>query len=47
MIPAVPGTDSSRIAAIDSGPSAWTVRSRWRSARAPSSSGVLAQNSLR
>ena len=46
-MPAVPGTDSSRIAAIVLGPSDWITRSRWCSARADSSSGVVAQNSLR
>ena len=47
MTPAVPGTVSRRIAATVSGPSHWTTRSRWCSARSHSCPGEFAQNSLR
>ncbi len=43
----MPGTVSSRIAAIDDDPSPWMVRSRWRSARSVSCSGESDQNSER
>ena len=47
MIPAVPGIDSSTIAAIVAGPSSWIVCSRCSSARSHSSCSVLAWNADR
>ncbi len=47
MIPAVPGIDSSTIAAIEAGPSSCTRRSRWAKERSHSSCSVVALNSER
>nr|KEP24399.1 hypothetical protein DA06_15235 [Georgenia sp. SUBG003] len=43
----MPTTVSIRMAATEPGPSAWTTRSRWWSARSHSSVSVVAQNSDR